>query len=161
MKILWLARFHGVADTEVWNIDETAVKTSPVPHHAWMFPGGPVPKGGDKSTVTVTLCSKMVGCDGVMPHQVIWPGRTTASLPSGPQHWSQLHCLSDSHWQSTSTLVELMVWLRDGFVPRDKPFLVVLDCAPVHCAAAFRDELKDATCVTWLQVLRRIASRWT
>eukprot|EP00971_Amphidinium_carterae_P054840 1080595-Amphidinium_carterae.1 len=52
-----------------------------------------------------------------------------------------------NHWQSCESLVRWLVHV-DGILNKDidpsTPWLVILDCAPVHCAIEFRQAIKAA-----------------
>jgi DDE superfamily endonuclease len=62
--------------------------------------------GSDKAQVTVTLCAKEDGT--VLPHQVIFGGKTTRSLPKTAPPQGCFYTFTASHWQTVRTYKEYL-----------------------------------------------------
>ena len=75
--------------------------------------------------------------------QLIFGGKTSAVLPHGSvEHDVHLN-FTESHWQSTESMFSFVQFLEKVLNPTDeqRPWILLLDCASVHTASAFRQQL--------------------
>ena len=94
-----------------------------------------------KSNITATLAVPML--QGPSFCQLIFGGKTSAVLPHGPvEHDVHLN-FTESHWQSTESMFSFVQFLEKVLNPTDEqpPWILLLDCASVHTASAFRQQL--------------------
>ena len=85
----------------------------------------------DRRNVTPGIVTSLEGTDILV--QLIVSGTTPAVISGLPEHASMLYSYSASHWTSTDTLVEVILWLRDKVKARGgKNFIFLMDCASTH-----------------------------
>ena len=94
-----------------------------------------------KSNITATLAVPMV--QGPSFCQLIFGGKTSAVLPRGPVEHNVHVNFTESHWQSAESMFSFVEFLEKVLNPTDeqRPWILLLDCASVHTASAFRQQL--------------------
>ena len=94
-----------------------------------------------KSNITATLAVPML--QGPSFCQLIFGGKTSAALPHGPVEHNVHLNFTESHWQSTESMFSFVQFLEKVLNPTDeqRPWILLLDCASVHTASAFSQQL--------------------
>eukprot|EP00971_Amphidinium_carterae_P200489 3978674-Amphidinium_carterae.1 len=143
LKVLYLMSEYFVEWTNVWNSDETGVRLSPNPLTGWAPVGcKPQFKTGSKQATTVTLM--VCAADAPVLSQILFAGATHRVLPTGLLLEHVQVNFGDNHWANTLTLVQCIEQLQAFIVMRDgsiSPYILVLDCAPVHVSVEFREKV--------------------
>ncbi len=87
--------------------------------------------------MTVTLAC---GASSGLLHQIIFAGKTVASLPVSPLFPNQTVTHSATHWATEDSLVQMIDHVDRELNPNGerRDWLCVLDCAPGHIAAPWR-----------------------
>ena len=141
-KVLWTQHKFGIADARVINVDETSLRMIPVSATGWSVKGEKTKQvQAGKSNITATLAVPML--QGPSFCQLIFGGKTSAVLPHGSvEHDVHLN-FTESHWQSTESMFSFVQFLEKVLNPTDeqRPWILLLDCASVHTASAFRQQL--------------------
>ena len=141
-KVLWTQHKFGIADARVINVDETSLRMIPVSGTGWSVKGEKTKQvQAGKSNITATLAVPML--QGPSFCQLIFGGKTSAVLPHGSvEHDVHLN-FTESHWQSTESMFSFVQFLEKVLNPTDeqRPWILLLDCASVHTASAFRQQL--------------------
>jgi hypothetical protein len=146
LKVLWLRRHFDIPWARCWNLDETAVRLLPLGDRGWAKKG---PRGkrthflGDSRTqITVTIAC---GAAGGLLHQVIVDGTTDRVVPVGPKFPGQEVVYTKNHWMSQDTLTNVVDQIDCVLNPNgeQRPWLCLLDCAPVHIAGEWRSFVSE------------------
>ena len=141
-KVLWTQHKFGIADARVINVDETSLRMIPVSATGWSVKGEKTKQvQAGKSNITATLAVPML--QGPSFCQLIFGGKTSAVLPQGSvEHDVHLN-FTESHWQSTESMFSFVQFQEKVLNPTDeqRPWILLLDCASVHTASAFRQQL--------------------
>jgi hypothetical protein len=127
----------------VWNVDETAVRLLPLNDRGWSQSGQRAHFVSDKKRlVTVTLACCMAG--GPMLSQVIFKGLTARSLPQTPLPFGMEATVTENHWIDIPSMRKLLLQMDAHLNPHQEraKWLLLLDVAPVHVSAAFK-QLRD------------------
>ena len=149
-KMWWLIHQKGVAPTRLFNMDETSLSLLPLAAKGWKPAGQAKHKDEADESVTVPddkaaiTCSLVFGFGENSPAfaQLIYTGKTAASHPVAPSPAHILVDHTDTHWQSTETLLRLLGWLEQQ-IGSQEPWGLLLDVAPVHVAEAFVSAAKE------------------
>eukprot|EP00971_Amphidinium_carterae_P314552 6252232-Amphidinium_carterae.1 len=79
-------------------------------------------------------------------YQVLFASKTSRTLPQGAFASSICLDFTENHWQSAESLVRYIAWMdKDiNLEHPGRPWMCILDAAPVHVGAEFRSELRKA-----------------
>ena len=141
-EVLWTQHKFGIADARVINVDETSLRMIPVSATGWSVKGEKTKQvQASKSNMTATLAVPML--QGPSFCQLIFGGKTSAVLPHGSVEHDVHLSFTESHWQSTESMFSFVQFLEKVLNPTDeqRPWILLLDCASVHTASAFRQQL--------------------
>eukprot|EP00971_Amphidinium_carterae_P074456 1471377-Amphidinium_carterae.1 len=108
----YLMHLEKVKPEDIWNIDETACRLLPQASRGWALSGS----------------------------QIIYDGKTTKSIPPGPRDELNIAAVSECHFSTTDSLLQLVGCLQNQV--KGEKFICILDCAPTHTSAAFREKVK-------------------
>ena len=140
-----LVQEHDIPGSRVFNLDETHLRLLPTHSYGWSVRGEKTKQHGDpKSGITATLVMPME--PGPLFGQLIFQGKTKRVEPKlehMPERLLVDH--TESHWQSTDTLVRLVAWLDSHInaATPGLPWCLLLDCASVHTSCDYRAKLKE------------------
>jgi hypothetical protein len=143
LKLAYTMDAHDVTFDRVFNLDQTSCNLLPYScAKTWGSKKGATPLFVDRST-NVTVCLVTGTQAGTLWAQVIFSGKTTRVLPITPLPAFVTAVQTESHWSSVDTMLT-MIEEVDRHVNSDLPgvpWIMIVDCCPVHCAAAFREKM--------------------
>jgi DDE superfamily endonuclease len=147
-KLVWTRHEHGVPWSRVVNLDQTSIRVLPTAGRGWGALGKDARWPGDaRRQVTCALCCPMAwGALDELLAQIIFNGKTAASLPSGPIPHNVRATCTANHWADTQTMQDLIAWV-DSVLNKDsggRPWVLLLDVAPIHISAEFRTMCETA-----------------
>eukprot|EP00971_Amphidinium_carterae_P351031 6491869-Amphidinium_carterae.2 len=139
-KIRWLQFFHKVADTQVFNHDETSCRLLPFNDKGWKDAKTDAKAVADSRLhCTVGNTVPMVFGEKWYSH-IIFPGNSTRSLPK--TKWGDdILCDCTQNVDSLLRFVNFLDTKIQSSADDKENLLFVVDCAPMHTAQELRARL--------------------
>eukprot|EP00971_Amphidinium_carterae_P304853 6058035-Amphidinium_carterae.1 len=142
-KMVWMMDHAGIGPDRVVNIDDTALQMLPFAGRGWSSSAEKVKHiMKDKDFITCTFALPM------MPAKIltssVFKGCTKQYLPSTDLLDGLSVGLSDTHWQTTETLLDFIKAIDSRMNPGfQRAWLLLMDVATVHTSEGTRRGIKD------------------
>ena len=123
LMLLYLCRTENAPFSRCISVDESGLLLCPAPGKTWTTRGRDVDSSAYISSKQQCTLGLALPADPDIPcvAQIVWKGKTERSHPKdAEQHPHLLHCHSETHWQTESTLLEMIAKVEEELLaPRN------------------------------------------